>query len=206
MKLLITGFVPFGGGTDNPSRDCLRMLPSAIEDVEIHTMELPVAFREAPAVLLEALERLSPDAVVCLGVAVGRGKITPEKVAINLAHARIPDNEGAQPREQPLAAGGPDGLFSTLPVFELVRTLEQRGIPAEVSYTAGAYVCNCLFYNLMTWAIPRGIPAGFIHVPAAKDLPLEETTRAVLTVIDCLKLKFTTQFSDLHRTHCRAYV
>lgn len=186
MKLLMTGFMPFGGGTDNPSFDCLRALPAQVEHVEIHTMELPVTFRQAPAALGEALDRLAPDAVICLGLAMGRRKVTPEKIAINLAHARIPDNEGAQPRQELLVPGGPDGIFSTLPVFDLVRALEAEGIPADVSCSAGAYVCNCLFYHLMTWAVPRNIPAGFIHVPSTQDLPLEETTRAVRTVIRCL--------------------
>ncbi len=178
MKILLTGFEPFGGYDTNPSWECLQGR-SAVAGVEVVTERLPVSFTQAPVVLLEALERHQPEMVICLGVAVGRKKITPEKIAINLAHGRIADNDGSRPLDVPLISGGPDGRFSTLPVFCLADDLEAAGIPAQVSYTAGAYVCNCVMYHLLTWATPRGIPAGFVHVPGEADMTVETCTRAV---------------------------
>lgn len=189
MNILITGFMPFGGDDRNPSFDCLRQFPEETGNAHVTVLELPVTFRQAPKILLGTLEELKPEGVICLGLAASRKKVTPELVAVNLAHARIPDNEGAQPLEQPLIPGGPDGIFSTLPVFELVRRLEQAGIPAELSCTAGTYVCNSLFYHLMTWAKPRRVPAGFVHVPNTDTLALDEIRRAVLIMADCISGK-----------------
>ncbi len=173
MKFLLTGFESFGGGTYNPSWDCLGLLPF-VEGVELIKLRLPVTFAQAPAVLLEALEQEQPDAVICLGLAAARERITPELIAINLAHGRIPDNNGFQPKQESLLPGGPDGYFSTLPVFSLAEELENAGIPSQVSYTAGTYVCNCVMYHLMAWATRKGIPAGFVHVPDTDKIPLEK--------------------------------
>lgn len=178
MKVLLTGFEPFGGATYNPSWDCLDKL-KVPEGISLCKLRLPVTFSGAPTRLQEALELEQPDAVICLGLAAARNKITPELIAINLAHGRIPDNDGCQPRHTPLIPGGADGVFSTLPVFDLAKMLESCGIPAQVSYTAGAYVCNCIMYHLMVWATPRGLPAGFIHVPDTDKMPLETITRGI---------------------------
>lgn len=186
MKILFTGFMPFDGRDSNPSYDCLRAIPAQVQGAEIVTLELPVTFREAPRVLLEALEREQPDAVICLGLAAGRKKITPEKVAINFAHARIPDNSGFQPVDLALDPAGPAAWFTSLPALALIDALKKAGIPASLSLTAGAYVCNSVMYHLMTWATPRGIPAGFVHVPLEEDLPLAETTRAMVLMAQIL--------------------
>lgn len=185
MKILLTGFEPFGGHDTNPSWECLLGLGS-IAGAEVVKERLPVSFTQAPVALREALELYQPELVLCLGVAVGRKKITPEKIAINLAHGRIADNEGSRPLDVPLIPGGPDGRFSTLPVFCLAEDLEAAGIPAQVSYTAGAYVCNCVMYHLLTWATPRGIPAGFVHVPGEQDMAVETCTKAVERMLDYL--------------------
>lgn len=186
MKILFTGFAPFDGGTSNPSFDCLRALPGSVDGAELVTLELPVSFAAGPRVLLEALEREQPQAVVCLGLAAGRKAITPEKVGINFANARIPDNDGAQPVHGTLVEGGPDAYFSTLPLRQLLEVWEQAGIPAELSCTAGAYVCNSVLYHLMAWATPRHIPAGFVHVPSRETLPLSEMTRAMVLAAELL--------------------
>lgn len=185
MKILLTGFEPFGGHDTNPSWECLQGL-GQVAGAEVVKVRLPVSFTQAPVALREALELYAPEMVICLGVAVGRKKITPEKVAINLAHGRIADNDGSKPLDVPLIPGGPDGRFSTLPVFYLADDLEAAGIPAQVSYTAGAYVCNCVMYHLLDWAVPRGIPAGFVHVPGEADMPVETCTKAVERMIDYL--------------------
>lgn len=186
MKLLFTGFAPFDGGSSNPSYDCLKVLPARIAGAEILTRELPVSFSAAPQALLAALEQEQPQAVICLGLAAGRKKITPEKVAINFAHARIPDNDGVQPIHASLDADGPAAYFSTLPLGQLLEVWDRAGIPADLSVTAGTYVCNSIFYHLMAWAAPWGISAGFIHVPLEEALPLSEMTRAMTLAAELL--------------------
>ena len=126
---------------------------------------------------MAAVERCRPDGVVCFGLAASRTKITPEKVAVNFAHARIPDNDGAQPQNLPLDPRGPAAYFSTLPVLDMVEALEAKNIPAELSLSAGSYVCNAVMYRLLAWATPRGIPAGFVHVPG--NLPPAALCQAV---------------------------
>lgn len=174
MKILFTGFAPFGGHAANPSWDCLAGLSG---QAGWFTACLPVSFRRGPEALMAAVERYQPDSVVCLGLAANRTKITPEKVAVNFAHARIPDNDGAQPRDLPLDPHGPAAYFSTLPVLALVEALEAKNIPAELSLSAGSYVCNAVMYRLLAWATPRGIPAGFVHVPG--NLPPAVLSQAV---------------------------
>lgn len=186
MKILFTGFMPFNGGPTNPSYDCLKNMPQTVDGATIVTAELPVVFGEAPQALQALLETHKPDCVVCLGLAANRKKITPEKVGINFAHASIPDNAGFQPVHQPLIPGGPDAYFSTLPLEKILNTLEQAKIPAELSLSAGSYVCNCILYHLLTWATPRNIPAGFIHVPPETEMPLEQITQAMVEVAKVL--------------------
>ena len=111
MKILFTGFEPFDGGTSNPSYACLRELPPTIGTAELVTMELPVSFRRAPELLLKGMDAEGPDAVICLGLAANRKKISLEKVGLNYAYARIPDNDGMQPRDIPLDPSGPAACF-----------------------------------------------------------------------------------------------
>ena len=146
-------------------------------DGELVTMELPVSFRRAPELLLKGMDAEGPDAVICLGLAANRKKISLEKVGLNYAYARIPDNDGMQPRDIPLDPSGPAACFSTLPVWDLAAELNQAEIPAEVSLSAGSYVCNCLLYHLLRAA--GRMPAGFIHVPPTEAMPLEMVTRAM---------------------------
>ena len=128
---------------------------------------MPTEFVRSGAVRRDALAAERPDAVLCVGQAGGRAAITPERVAINLMDARIPDNAGFQPVDQPVVPGGPDAYFATLPVRRMAETIEKAGIPAQISNTAGTYVCNCLLYTLLHTAAVEypGMPGGFIHVP-----------------------------------------
>ena len=111
MKILFTGFEPFGGSCENPSYDCLKGLPCTVGETELVTAKLPVSFRRAPALLLERMGEERPDAVVCLGLAAGRKKISLEKVGINYAHAQIPDNDGDQPVDTLCIRMGPRRIF-----------------------------------------------------------------------------------------------
>ncbi|MCD7782296.1 MAG: pyroglutamyl-peptidase I [Firmicutes bacterium] len=173
MKALITGFSPFGGEARNPSIDAVRMLPDAVRysggEIQIYKAEIPTAFGRAGDALCERLEKICPDIVICVGQAGGRKGISIEKVAINYIFASHPDNEGNKPEGVPVVSGAPDAYFSTLPVLEIESALFERGFSAKISYSAGTFVCNDLFYTLMHVTAGRGISAGFIHVPYSTE-------------------------------------
>lgn len=171
MKILITGFDPFGGETVNPAYEAVKLLPDTIAGAEIIKLEVPTRFHRAGAVLENAMQRHKPDVVICVGQAGGRAVITPEKVAINLMDGRIPDNAGYQPVDVPIQEDGETAYFTSLPVKAMVQRMRDAGIPAAVSYTAGTYVCNYLLYTLL-YLIDKKYPnmrGGFIHVPYAME-------------------------------------
>lgn len=167
MKILVTGFDPFGGETVNPAWEAVSRLPDEICGAEISKLMLPTAFGRAGSVLREAIERLRPEAVVCVGLAGGRTAITPERVAINLMDCTIPDNDGNQPSDEPICAAGADAYFTNLPIKHIVEAIRADGIPAELSNTAGCYVCNYIMYTLMHLIHTDygAMLGGFIHVP-----------------------------------------
>ena len=195
MKILLSGFEPFGGETVNPSWEAVkRVSPPA--GCELVRLCLPVEFIAAAATLEEAFRREKPDALVAVGQAGGRSGVSLERVAVNLMDARIPDNGGFQPKDAVLFEGGENAYFSTLPLRKMEKALKEAALPAAVSNTAGLYVCNCVFYTAVRLAqeIP-GMKAGFIHVPylpeqaAGKDAPsmtLEEDIRALEIILGCL--------------------
>lgn len=169
-NVLVTGFEPFGGASTNPSQEIARALAGrTIAGRQVVGAVLPCVFGQANRTLRELLRRHRPELVVCLGLAAGRHAITPERVAINVDDARIPDNAGCQPVDRPIVAGGPAAYWSTLPIKAIVAALRARGIPAEVSQTAGTFVCNHVFYGLMR-ALRRhpNVRGGFVHVPAER--------------------------------------
>ena len=184
MRLIVTGFEPFGGADVNASWEAVRQLDGA------EAARLPVSFARSG----DEVRRLvaeGADAVLCVGEAGGRAAICVERVALNWMDARIPDNDGAQPVDERIDPDGPAARFSTLPTRKIVQALWEAGIPAELSYAAGTYVCNSTFYALMA-AVERAerpIPGGFIHVPAqgmetgtivrALEIALEEVRRAL---------------------------
>lgn len=177
MKILVTGFEPFGGACMNPAWEAVRLLPDTVAGAAVVKQELPVVFGRDIEVLHAAVERERPDAVVCVGQAGGRAQITPEFVGINYAHARIPDNAGNQPVARPIVEDGPDAYFSTLPVHAMVAAMRAAGIPAAVSYTAGTFCCNEVLYaalHLAATAYPQ-MRAGFIHVPFASEQAADRT-------------------------------
>ena len=165
--VLLTGFEPFGGETGNPAWDAVRVLQGKrILRHRIETRCLPVVFGAANLALRKAIRDTQPALVVCVGQAGGRAQVSLERVAINRDDARRADNAGACPIDAPVVARGPAAYFSTLPIKRLRRALQRAGIPAEVSNTAGTYVCNHVFYGLMhALRSTRGVPAGFVHVP-----------------------------------------
>ncbi len=200
MRVLVSGFEAFGGAASNPSGDVVRRLAaSGHPGVELSTVVLPVAFGGSGERLREAIEAERPDVVIALGLAEGRSGITPERVAINLDDARIPDSVGTQPIDEAIEAGGPDGRFTGLPVKAIVDALQKADLPSSVSLSAGSYVCNHVFYVLQALAEQserqgRPMRTGFIHVPATPDmadgrvgmpsLSLDELERGIRIVID----------------------
>ena len=169
-RILLTGFEPFDKDSVNPSWEVARALNGElIAGGLVHALQLPCVFGVAMAALDEALAQLQPTLIISLGLAGGRSEITPERVAINIDDARIPDNAGHQPVDQPVVRDAPAAYFSTLPIKAMVRQLRDAGIPASVSNTAGTFVCNHVFYALMHRLSRRagpGVRGGFIHIPA----------------------------------------
>ena len=149
MKILLTGFDPFGGETVNPAFEAVKLLPDTIAGAEIVKQEVPTEFIRAGEVLEAAIQANQPDVVICIGQAGGRSAITPEKVAINLMDGRIADNAGYQPIDVTIQEDGETAYFTSLPVKAMVQNIKDAGIPSALSYTAGSYVCNYLMYTLL---------------------------------------------------------
>ena len=195
-NVLVTGFEPFGGEHINPSWELARALNGeAIGGARVVAVQLPCVFGEALRRLNEALARVKPVAVLAIGQAGGRCDLSLERVAINVDDARIPDNAGAQPVDEPVIASGPAAFFSTLPIKAIVTALREAGYPASVSQTAGTFVCNHLFYGLQHRLDGQHVRSGFMHIPylpeqaarhaGAPSLPLStliDATRLVLQV------------------------
>lgn len=165
-KILVTGFAPFGGEPINPALEVVKQLNGKeINGYEVVTREIATVFGKSINSLKESIDELKPEVVICVGQAGGRSTITPERVAINIDDARIPDNENNQPIDAEIVQGGPSAYFTTLPVKAMVKHMNENGIPASVSNTAGTFVCNHIFYGLMNIISGREIRGGFIHIP-----------------------------------------
>ena len=166
MRILITGFEPFGGQSINPSWEVARALDGLpLSSAQVRAIQLPCVFAQAASALTRALDDIRPDTVLALGQAEGRSDISVERVAINVMDARIADNAGAQPIDQPVVAGGPAAHCSTLPIKHLVARLRAAGFPASVSQTAGTFVCNQVFYALQHALAGQVVRSGFVHLP-----------------------------------------
>ena len=188
--LLLTYFGPFPGVPVNPTvalaEGAVRALNTARPDLRVVARELPVSYDGSSAALRAALQEVQPDALISLGVAVGRDVVSLEQVAINLDSAGIEDNDGDRRCDEPIVPDGREAYFSSLPVRASFERLRAAGEPVEISYTAGTYVCNHVFYEGQRISRDLGlsIPAGFVHVPAIcadgeEDADGEETTKGV---------------------------
>ena len=195
-KILVTGFEPFDKSSLNPSKSIVRELEQDSSLVNLETLILPVDFKSAAKLLIEKVDSAKPDVVICLGQAEGRSAITPERVAINIDDARIPDNAGNKPTDAPIVIDGPDAYFSTLPVKNLVTVIESVGAPAALSLSAGTFLCNHVFYALQHHCRDRKIESGFIHVPLMESqgsefpglptLKLEVLVKGIKAVVTAL--------------------
>jgi pyroglutamyl-peptidase len=181
--ILVTGFEPFAGASINPSGEIAKQLN--IDGVL--TAVLPVTYEGATKALLDLVAEHKPKAVVCLGLAEGRTTISFEQVAINLDDAALADNSGDARRGQPISKGGETAYFTTLPIRELVDALKAESIAAAVSLSAGAFVCNHIFYELQKFLVGTSITSGFVHLPLLETMPLETQSRGVELMINQLK-------------------
>ena len=186
VTVLLTGFDPFGGETVNPSWLAVEAVARDWNGPEtVIASRLPVVFDDT---IDTVIAHHRPDLVISVGQAGGFSTVELERVAINVQDARIPDNSGAQPIDEPVVADGPAAYFSSLPIKAAVAALVGAGIPASVSQSAGTYTCNHVFYRLRH----LGQHGGFVHVPFsteqldgrdAPSLPQELITEAVRIVV-----------------------
>ncbi len=195
--ILLAGFEPFGGEISNPAMELLAELQGErVSGHRIASVLLPVTFSDAVHDIERALERERPALALGIGQAGGRSRLSLERVALNLVDARIADNAGQQPIDAPVIDSAPDAYFTTLPVKAMLRAMIERGIPAELSLTAGTYVCNAMFFALLHFAATRwpALRAGFLHVPflpaqaarhpGAPSLDLATMHEGVLVALD----------------------
>ncbi len=190
--MLLTGFEPFGKATLNPSGEIVKQ----ISDENVVTAILPVAYTQSAEALLALIEHHKPDVVICLGQAEGRTHITPEKIAINLDDARLADNEGVTRIDEPILVGGPVAYESTLPIKEFVEAIKAQDIPAAVSLSAGAFLCNHVFYVAQDHFKGTKVRSGFVHVPLMDEqagefpglptMPLDQMVKAVRIMLEVL--------------------
>jgi pyroglutamyl-peptidase len=191
-KVLLTGFEPFGSASSNPSGEIVKR----ISGENIVTAILPVAYTQSAECLLALIAEHNPDVVISLGQAEGRTQITPEKVAINLDDARLADNEGVVRNDVKILEDGPDAYFSTLPIKEIVEAVKDAGVPAAVSLSAGAFLCNHIFYVAQNKFADTSVRSGFVHVPLMDSqapefpglptMPLDQMVKAVRAMLEVL--------------------
>lgn len=196
-KILLTGFEPFDGETINPSWELVKTFDKKIiGNYEIIAREIPTVFYESSKLLINYIEEYSPKHVICFGQAGGSNSIRLERIAVNLNDARIPDNKGNQPIDEIINSNGPTAYFSTLPLRKIHDELMKEKIPVSLSLSAGSYVCNHIFYNLMHYIKGRNILGGFIHIPYINtqvenkpnvfSLDLNTLTKALTIILNVL--------------------
>lgn len=199
MKILVTAFDPFGGESINPALEAVKLMKDNIEGAEIVKLEIPTVFRKSIDKTREAIEKENPDVVLCVGQAGGRFEVTPERVAINVDDARIPDNENNQPIDVPIYEDGKPAYFSTLPVKAMVEAIRSEGLPSSLSNSAGTFVCNHIMYGVLYTIDKMGkdIRAGFVHVPfiphqvarrpaPAPSMSMEDIARALEAAVSAI--------------------
>ena len=187
-KLLITGFDPFGGESVNPAWEAVKLLPDRIGDFALHKLEIPTVFGRGAQLVLDAAAEIQPDVILCIGQAGTRSAVTPERIGVNIRDAKIPDNAGNTPHGQRILPHGPAAYFATVNVEAMAQAATKLGLPAMVSNSAGAFVCNDVLYTLLHHFDGSNTKVGFIHVPwlpeqGSPSLPLAQTVAALTAMI-----------------------
>ena len=169
-RVLISGFEPFGGSNLNSSQLVVEAISKeSFTGLELFTVILPVEFGKAADVLLSKVKEIDPEIIITFGQAEGRKALTPEKIAINLDSARIPDNAGELRVNKVIIEKGADGYFSTLPIEKMVEAVKECGLESEISLSAGAFLCNHIFYHLQHKLLESGVKSGFVHLPLVNE-------------------------------------
>lgn len=189
MKILVTGFDPFGGEPINPAIESVKRLPKEIEGAEIIALEIPTVVHKSLQVIQDAVKKYEPDMVLSIGQAGGRSDITVERIGINIDDCRIKDNEGNQPIDEPIFKDGPAAYFVNLPIKAMVEEIRKIGIPASVSNTAGTFVCNHVTYGVrhMLELEGKGRKSGFIHIPYLPQQVVEKVGQPSMALDDIVK-------------------
>jgi pyroglutamyl-peptidase len=182
--VLVTGFEPFGGEKVNPSWEIVRALPATLGGLRIEKLLVPTEFGRSVRVVARAIDKLDPALVLCIGEAGGRSRMSVERVAINVSDARIADNAGKQPADEAIRGDGPAAYLCTLPVKSMVAAIAKAGIPAEVSNSAGTFVCNQLIYGVLDHVARKklAVRAGFMHVPYLEAQVLDKPHTAAMAL------------------------
>lgn len=186
MKILVTGFDPFGGEAINPALEAVKALPDTILGAEVVKLEIPTVFGKSAEVVKAAILAEKPDVVLAIGQAGGRFSITPERIAINVDDARIPDNEGNQPIDVPIQTDGAAAYFTQLPIKAMVKQIKDAGYPAALSNSAGVFVCNHIMYQVL-YLIDKEFPnmkGGFIHVPFIAQQVVNKPNQPYMSLTD----------------------
>lgn len=189
MKILVTGFDPFGSDKINPAIEAVKKLPDTIKGAKIIKLEIPTVFNKSAQVVHQAIVKEQPDYVLNVGQAGGRSALTPERVAININDGRIPDNNGYQPLDEPIQPDGDTAYFTQLPIKAMAKAIRAAGLPAIVSNTAGTYVCNHIFYQVQymrTKEFPK-LKAGFIHIPFLPEQVITRPNQPSMALADIVK-------------------
>ena len=188
MKILVTGFDPFGGEETNPAIESVKRIDENIEGAEIIKLEIPTVFHKVADVVEARIKEVKPDVILSVGQAGGRYGITVERVAINEDDARIEDNEGNQPIDVKIREDGAPAYFASLPIKAMVEEIKKENIPASVSNSAGTFVCNHIMYQDLYLAEKYGdIKAGFIHVPFLTEQVVDKPNTASMSLEDIVK-------------------
>jgi pyroglutamyl-peptidase len=189
MKILVTGFDPFGGEKVNPAFEVIKKLSTNIAGVEVIKLEVPTVFKKSIEVVTKAIDKIGPDFVLNIGQAGGRFAVSVERVAINIDDARIPDNINQQPIDLPIDPEGQPAYFATLPIKAVAQAIKDNGIPAIVSDTAGTFVCNHLMYGVLNHIYKNklNIKAGFIHIPFLPEQVINKPNTASMSVETLVK-------------------
>ncbi|WP_297815414.1 pyroglutamyl-peptidase I [uncultured Lactobacillus sp.] len=189
MKILVTGFDPFGADKINPAIEAVKRLSDEINGAQIIKLEIPTVFNKSAEVVKKAIEKENPDYVLNVGQAGGRSSLTPERVAININDGRIPDNEGYQPLGETIHEDGPTAYFTQLPIKAEAKAIRDAGLPASVSNTAGTYVCNHIMYQVQYMRDKEfpNIKAGFIHIPFLPEQVINRPNTPSMALADIVK-------------------
>ena len=189
MKVLITGFDPFGGESINPAWEAVKAMKDNVDGIEVIKLQIPTVFKKSAEKLFAGIDEHKPDVVICIGQAGGRYDMSVERVAINMDDGRIPDNEGYQPIDTPVYEDGENAYFATLPIKGIVEEIKSAKIPASVSNTAGTYVCNHIMYSLLYYISKNNlnIKGGFIHVPYITEQVVDKKNMPYMEVATITK-------------------